>query len=687
MHEQFEKEEICFTFPLERPHCGVPLANGNFGALIWGRETLNLTIGQNDLWDHRIGELVDERDSYDRFTAYAKEYGYDSGLDKLFHRDDSFIGRSGRLPIGRFDFHFAEGITPRAAVLHYETGMLDIITSGNGTIRLICVLKQNILYVLDPGREIQSVSLHPASDFPQVRQFNAERGMGEYERLADGWKICPPADHEFTIRAEKTAYGWKIYTNQDSDDTRMEQQIAFTNSWWSSFSARIPHITVPDSWWNRFFRFSQYKFGAATCPFGYPSGLQGPWHEEYQECKWSGDFHFNVNVQMIYGPAFALGVAEHLLPLFDMIESPAFQLAMKHNAKSLFKVDDALWQTHAVDDRGLQCGWLGSWSVLDPACGAWTALLYYDYYRYTNDVSFLRDRAWPYIYGIMRGYECMLDSEFNIPVAISAEYASSNRNMKTVAGRNPSYQLAAIRKLAKILIELAAVLKREERPIWRKILEKVPEFTTVSGYDSYGGKDEQRIAIWENQDLEVCHRHHSHLGCIWPFDSLPENPDPETERILANSIDHWISMGFGKWSEWSIPWANIIFTRMGLNEAPMQLFGIWKEIFVNEGLATVYLPRMLSLIAHRRHDISKPKETNEVMQMDGTCGFLTAFMEMCAYPRFGKLNLFHGMPSKWKDIRVENLTLPGGGILTAERGGEAVISGGVKDLTFSFNNK
>ena len=70
------------------------------------------------------------------------------------------------------------------------------------------------------------------------------------------------------------------------------------------------------------------------------------------------------------------------------------------------------------------------------------------------------------------------------------------------------------------------------------------------------------------------------------------------------------------------------------------------------------------------------------MQMDGTCGFLSAFMEMCAYPRFGKVNLFHGMPAKWNDIRVENLTLPGGGLLTAERGGEAVISGGTRSFSF-----
>ena len=141
-----DRDSIVFQFPLERPHCGVPLANGNFGALVWGRDTLNLTLGQNDLWDHRIGELVDERDSYERLAAYAEQHDYDSGLNKLFHKDQSFIGRSRRLPVGRFDLHFAEGIVPRKAELHYGTGILDIVTSGNGMVRLICVLKQNILY-------------------------------------------------------------------------------------------------------------------------------------------------------------------------------------------------------------------------------------------------------------------------------------------------------------------------------------------------------------------------------------------------------------------------------------------------------------------------------------------------------------------------------------------------------------
>ena len=677
-------DSITFTFPLTRPHCGVPLANGNFGVLVWGRETLNLTVNQSDLWDHRFGQLIDERDRYAKLAAYAAEHGCDSGLNALFHRAKCWETWDvpGRLPAGRFEMEFVPGVRPLRARLDYRTGALTVFLSDGAELRLAVVLRKNLMYVDDPGQRILRAVPKPASDFAAVREYYSGKGIAPYEPLADGWIIRLPEDPDFTVRAVKCDGGWKVFSNADGDDSRKAEDLRFAADWWESVFTRTARVVVPDPWWNRFYDFNAYKLAAATCPFGKAAGLQGPWHEEYQRAQWSGDFHFNVNVQMMYGPLCQLGLSDHQTPLFDMIETPDFQHALKQNARSLFGVDDALWQTHAVTDRGIQCGGIACGSVLDPACGAWTALLYYDHFRYTGDREFLRERAWPYIYGIMRGYEEMLDRDFNIPVAISAEYATSNRNMRTVAGRNPSYQLAAVRKLAAILIELAALLKREERPIWRAILRHVPHYAAVEGFDPYSGRSEPRIGIWEEQDLDVCHRHHSHLGCIWPFDSLPETPDPEMEKIVANSIDHWIGMGIGTWSEWCIPWANIIYTRMGLNEAPMQLFGIWKEIFVNEGLATVYLPRMLSLVAHRRHDIAKPKADHEVMQLDGCGGFLDAFAQMCAYSRFDKLYLFRGMPEKWRDVRVENLRLPGGGRLTAERGGEAVVDGGTRGFSF-----
>ena len=660
---------INFTFPLTRPHCGVPLANGNFGALVWGRESLCVTVNQSDLWDHRNGRLIDERDRYSFFVEHAAKYGCNHDLGKIFHRENLY-GAPRRVAVGRFEFTFAPGNSPVTAELDCCSGKLLVRLAGGGKIELCLVLKENILYLDDPGQNITGVLLKPADTFPQVKAFNADRGQGPYELLSDGWRIPMPADDDFTVRAVKTACGYRIFTNSDSGDDNREKAIAETARWWNNTFSKVCTVTTPDSWWNRFYAFQTYKLAAATAPYGKAAGLQGPWHEEYQEAKWSGDYHFNVNVQMVYGPLCKMGLHDHLLPLFDMIESPAFQESMKHNAHALFGVDDALWQTHAVDDRGIQCGGISCGAVLDPACGAWTALLYYDYFRHTGDMDFLKERAYPYIYGIMRGYEEMLDSDLNIPVAISAEYASSNQNMTTVAGRNPSYQLAAMRRLAEILIEFSALLKREERPVWRQILARVPHFTTVGGYDSYAQQDESRIAIWEGQDLEVCHRHHSHLGCIWPFDSLPENPSKEIWNVVENSITHWISMGMGKWSEWCIPWANIIYTRTGLKEAPMQLFNMWKEIFVNEGMSVVYLPRMLSLIAHRRHDIAKPKDEYEVMQLDGTGGFIDAFIQMCAYTKGGQLHLFKGMPEKWEEVEISNLRLPGQGSLSASKQGK-----------------
>ncbi|MBR7139490.1 MAG: hypothetical protein IKD44_08085 [Lentisphaeria bacterium] len=669
------EKSITFSFPLERPHCGVPLANGNFGALVWGKETLCITVNQSDLWDHRCGRRVDSRDRYSNFVEYAALHGCTRELNSLFHREDLY-GAPHRMAVGRFEFTFAPGIVPATAELDYFSGKLKVTLSDGTALELCLVLAKNTLYVEDPAQKIKDVLLKPATDFPQTRAFYIDRGNAMFQLLEDGWRIPLARDPDFTVRAVKTSYGYRLFTNEDKGDAGKEKEIRATSEWWSQLFSKVCSVRTPDEWWNRFFTFQTWKLAAATAPMGKAAGLQGPWHEEYQEAKWAGDYHFNVNVQMVYGPLCRLGLHEHLLPLFDMIESPAFQESMKHNARALFGVEDALWQLHAVDDRGWQCGGISCGAVLDPACGAWTALLYEEYFRHTCDMEFLRERAYPYIYGIMRGYEEMLDREFNIPVAISAEYASSNLNMTTVAGRNPSYQLAAIRRLAAILIEFSTLLKVPERPVWRQILDKVPHFTTVGGYDSYARQNEARIAIWENQDLEVCHRHHSHLGCIWPFDSLPAEPSEEIRQVVENSVTHWISMGMGKWSEWCIPWANIIYTRTGLNEAPMQLFNMWKEIFVNEGLSVVYLPRMLSLIAHRRHDIARPKEESEVMQLDGTGGFLDAFMQMCAYTKENRLHLFKGMPARWQDVEITRLHLPGKALLSASKSGRLDLDPG-----------
>ena len=240
-------------------------------------------------------------------------------------------------------------------------------------------------------------------------------------------------------------------------------------------------------------------------------------------------------------------------------------------------------------------------------------------------------------------------------------------------GRDPSNQLACIHMLADMLLEASEILGVEPRPVWKEIKQRVPEYTLA------GEPGNEHIAIWEDQDLDVCHRHHSHLACIYPFETL-KNISPEQQHIIDNTVDHWILKGMGQWSEWCYPWAAIIQTRLGFKEAPALLLNIWKEIFINEGLATVYLPKFRGLTAHRRNDMLKPKEISEIMQLDGTMAGAAAIIEMLVHEKQGVVHVFPAVPDAWLDISFRNIRLPGAFLISAERKNGKMTALSIKSL-------
>jgi hypothetical protein len=136
---------------------------------------------------------------------------------------------------------------------------------------------------------------------------------------------------------------------------------------------------------------------------------------------------------------------------------------------------------------------------------------------------------------------------------------------------------------------------------------------------------------------------------------------------IDNAIEHWIKMGMGAWSEWCFPWAALIETRMGMREAPLVLLQIWREVFINEGLTTVYLPRFHGVTGHRYDDISLPKETHEVMQLEGTAAGATAIWEMLVHTHGGVTQVFSATPSAWKDVSFQDAPQLGGFRISATR--------------------
>ena len=675
-----------WQFPIPRTHCGVAMGNGNFGALVWGKERLHITVNRADFWDHRGGELLVEGTTYERLKA-AHDPSDNSKIQTAFVRKPKPEGafRSSRLPVGRFELALADGLRLHRARLECGTGRLSIEVVGADeqieTLLLVLSPTQNLLFVEDLHGVIADVALRPSWEWvgDDLSQYGFEPPEVVKGQDVWGWVQSCPDDPSLASVCTRIERGYAICLALEPDGeaalaaardetARFAEQgadrfLSASDAWWRQYWQGAPEVDLPCEFFMRFMTYALYKFGCATNPNSpLPAGLQGPWIEEYQVAQWSGDYHFNVNIQQIYTLAFATGNRSHLMPLFDMVDS--FRDVMRHNARVLVGIEDGLALAHAVDDRGYACGGISAGSSIDHAVSGWTAQLYWLYYKHTLDTDFLRDRAYPFLHGVMRVYEEMLEEEDGrlvLPISISAEYSQPMPGGKRQnVGKSPSYQLACMHLLTDALLEASDTLGSPPRPIWHEIKEKLPPYTLI------GDEGEERIAIWEGQDLDLCHRHHSHLAAIYPFDTLDEMM-PDTQRVVDNSIDHWILRGMGQWSEWCMPWAAIIQARLGFTEGPFLLLKIWREIFINEGLTTVYLPRFRGFTAHRRDDMLKPKETNEIMQLDGTMAGATAIYEMLAHTRGSVTYVFPAIPEQWPDVSFKGLRQPGGFAISAER--------------------
>jgi len=684
-------------FPMRRVHCGVPMGNSDLGVLMFGSgRRLQLEFSLSSCWDHRGATRLERPCPYrDLVKAYDP---YDVSAENRLLQAASVTAQpmprypvwwpATRVPGGRFVLTLKAAL--KSATLNYASGVVRVDTTA-GALELIMDMTRNRLYLRDADALVVAATAEPmwqrlgelfaSVDFAPPRQFEDGAGCG--------WYQPHPADPGMVAQWQQTSYGFCLAAelSQDGDRSGLasgagdwSEALRAAQAWWGAYWQRQPAMSVPDPFYERFWLLALYKFACATTPGGVPSGLQGPWLEDYQRPPWSCDYHFNVNVQQVYTLAFATGNAEHLLPLFDQLESPASQATMRGNARSLFGIDDGLLLMHAVDDRCGQCGGIGAGAVLDFACGGWMGLLYWQYYRMTGDRRFLAERALPFMRGVMRVFEETLeerDGRLSIPLSISAEYGCTfpvkvnGRVCRQNSGRDPSNQLTCAHALLNALLAATQELGEAPKPLWLDMKRRLPHFCTI------GEGDDAHVGIWAGQDLDVCHRHHSHLAMIYPFDICAELSDEERLQ-LDRSIDLWILRGMGQWSEWCYPWAIQLQIRRNFRESPRLLFSFWRELFINEGMATVYLPRFQGLTMHRKADMLKPRETHEVMQLDGTMAGATAMLDMLICEHAGVAMLFAGVPDAWRRASFSDVRFPGGFRISAERAGGRTRFCGVK---------
>jgi len=667
-----------WTFPLPRTHTGALLANGTMGVMVWGENNhLRITVGRVDFWDHRGGMPWTEEQSYARIRTCLEQKD-EEGLRSLFEETDQSEGMPRRpsvLPIGRIDLDLGQGSELSTAVLEIDTGVLAVrVRKGKKEreIRLVLDMQRPLL-ALRCQRGIKLRAVHRVPAWEYVGDELEAIGFDPPGLFTGGWTQMRPVDPHLGVgyRIEdselflSTGYGHSAQAAEQTVQVALDgaQREGFsalrkkTRSWWKRYWGDVPVVEVPNERLRLLYEYGMFKFAGLTSPQGTAATLQGAWVEEYQLPPWSNDYHFNINVQMCYWPAYHGNRLEHLRPLFELIEE--WKPILRHNARVFLGIDDGFMLPHAVDDRCTCMGgfWTGS---IDHGCTAWVAQMMYRYYRYTLDEKFLAERAYPFMVGAMRVYEEMLeerDGVLTLPVSVSPEYRGASMD---AWGVDASFQLACIHRLCEDLLEAAALLRKQPRPIWKAVGEKLPRAALA------GPEDERRIALWRGTELEESHRHHSHLAGITPFDIF--DLENESQRdLIERSLADWIKTGPGLWSGWCVPWASMIHTRVGNAEAAELWLEIWERLFTNEGHGTLHDVDFPGFSLMGKGPVQHDDGRNEIMQIEAGMSCVAAIQEMLLHVRQGATCLFAGAPARWERVGFKKMRTEGAFLVSARR--------------------
>lgn len=669
-----------FPVPARDPHHGIPLGNGTFGALLWGEgRVVRVTINRADYWDRRGGLPPRPEATYANLRQWLAN-GEEARVREVFEGRPPGGGEPApqptRLPMGRIDLELPEGAPLTGARLDMATGTATF-EAGGSRLEAVVLRDLPVLLLTLRGPDAGQVKAVPRpADAPEVREYYRKRRIPDPIPFTDpqggGWVQEAPEGPALCVRVRRFAtdaahdvtwivtaiYGETGEAARDAAAAMLarvaaerEALLAASRAGWEAWWARAARLSVPEPTLDLLYHLGMYKLAGLSVPGSPAATLQGPWVEEHRMPPWSSDYHWNINVQECYWPAYGGNHPEALEPLFAMLRSWVPRL--RENARRFLGIEDGLVLPHATDDRGT--GMTGFWTgAVDHGSTAWAGQLMWHYYRVTGDREFLRDTAYPFLKGCLRAYEAMLIEEGDslaLPMGVSPEYGGAGGE---AWGKNASFQLAIIHFLCRTLARASETLgiDAEERAGWAAIGRKLP--LASLGPAGRG----QELLIWDGQPLAESHRHHSHLAGLYPFDLFDLDGNETEATIVRQSMQRLTRMGTGLWTGWCVPWAAILHARVGNGGAAALMLDAFRRAFMGPGYAST-------------HDAVTPGFTlftgrPDIMQVEACMGAAAAVLEMLGHCRGGTLRLFPAIPAGWEEASFENLRVEGAFLVSGQ---------------------
>ncbi|MCQ2352778.1 MAG: glycoside hydrolase family 95 protein [Victivallaceae bacterium] len=389
----------------------------------------------------------------------------------------------------------------------------------------------------------------------------------------------------------------------------------------------------------RYFNFAKHLYLNGAWRGSYPLNLQGKWNIETRP-PWDCAYFFDINLQMTYWPALGFGFDRENLAMVKFLTR--MYPGAREGAKKMFGCR-GLWLPYTADPSFRPAG-ASAWGV-SPCAVAWLAAHFYQQYRYTQDLKYLRDTAFPFLREAILFFEDYLtyraDGTACISPSVSPENCYVGAEKYPIANcENASIDVELVGELLDNGIAASRLLDADpaQREKWIQMRQALPPL-------KIGG--DGRLLEWENEvkEIEPGHRHMSHLYGVWPGYSIRRGTTPELFAAAKKSFDFRLKSGGGQ-TGWSRAWcANF-----------RAIFGDGNGALA-ELQSLVSRQSTISLLDKHPYD----NGFGAVFQIDGNFGGAMAVFNMLLQDSAnGDITLLPALPDEWADGAIHNLRAPGG---------------------------
>ena len=409
-----------------------------------------------------------------------------------------------------------------------------------------------------------------------------------------------------------------------------------------------------DSLLLRLFHFGRYLLISSCRPGAIPPNLQGIWNGD-RHPAWASDYHNDVNIQMNYWQAPMGGLSEMMLALFDYYDSliPDF----RRNAERVMGCHGILMGVSqtlnglASCHSGLWLTWTGG--------AAWIAQHYFDYWRYTGDDVFLRNRCLPFLREVADFYEDFVDFSGEKAVfvpSMSPENVPTD-GQKSMMAVNATMDIALARELFSNLITGCEHLGICEEDVkrWKTYLTKLPE------YEADPESGALREWLYDGLTENHHHRHESHLYGVFPGEEIgPDHPMFGAARI---SLEKRRVVGLNQQSGWSLGNMACVRTRLGDGDDAFDALEVLARSCVGPNLFTYHNDwRSQGNTMFWGHPHLKKGSAwggnHPPFQIDANLCIPAAVMNMLLQIHGDTVSILPALPSHWKKCSVSGLKLP-----------------------------